>query len=139
MENYKLEFEVRNNEIDIQGVVNNSNYYIYLSHARHKYAKEVGISFSEMAEKKQFLFLIESKIEFKKPLRSEDKFYVSCRLVPEGAYKFAFEQEIRKIDDDILIAKAYNVCVCLDGNNRNRPYLPENIKKNFPILENEAN
>lgn len=135
MQNYRIEFEVRDNEIDIQGVVNNSNYYIYLAHARHKYAKDIGISFSKMAEEMQFLFLLESKIEFKKSLRSEDKFYVTCRLVPEGARKFAFEQEIRKIEDNLLIAKSYNVCACIDGNNRNRPYLPECIKNNFSMSE----
>lgn len=135
MENYKIEFEVRDNEIDIQGVVNNSNYYVYLAHARHKYAKEIGISFSKMAEEKQFLFLIESRIEFKKALRSEDKFYVTCKLVPEGTNKFAFEQEIRKLDDGLLIAKAYNICVCIDGNNRNRPYLPDSVKRNIFVPE----
>lgn len=136
MEVYKVEFEVRDNEIDIQGVVNNSNYFIYLAHARHKYAKQIGISFSKMAEEKQFLFLIESRIEFKKPLRSEDKFYVTCKLIPESTYKFAFEQEIRTIADNVLIAKSHNICVCIDGNNRNRPYIPESIRMYLAPPEN---
>ena len=128
---YQLEFEVRDNEIDIQGVVNNSNYLIYLAHARHQYVKQLGVSFSKWSEDKQYLFLVKTEIEFKKPLRSEDKFYVTCKLVPEGKVRFAFIQEIIKLPDNLLIAKAHNTCVCIDGNNRNRPYLPEIIKNNF--------
>lgn len=131
MEIFKLAFEVRDNEIDIQGVVNNANYPIYFAHARHQYAKQLGISFSQMAEEKQFLFLIESNIKFKKPLQSEDKFYVTCKLIPESTHRFAFEQEIIRLPDEILIAKAHNICVCIDGKNRNRPYIPEAIQQHF--------
>lgn len=134
---YKLEFEVRDNELDIQGIVNNANYFIYFAHARHKFAKEIGISFSKMSEEKQYLLLASTTMEFKKSLRAEDQFYVTCKLVPEGTLRFAFEQEIRKISDDTLIAKSHNVVVCIDGNNRNRPYLPELIKNNFDTLPTE--
>jgi len=135
VETYKIEFEVRDNEIDMQGVVNNANYFIYLAHTRHKFLKEIGISFSEMSNNKQYLFLASSTIEFKKPLKAEYKFYVTCKLIPEGSIRFAFEQEIKKIDDDVLIAKSYNIGVCVDGNNRNRPYIPEIIKNLFPTSE----
>lgn len=135
---YKLEFEVRDNEIDIQGVVNNANYAIYYAHTRHKYAKEMGLSFSEMAEEKQYLYLIESHQIFKKPLKSQDQFYVTCKLVPVSECRFAFEQEIRRLPDEILIAKSHNICVCIDGNNRNRPYIPEIIKNTFDVIDDRG-
>jgi acyl-CoA thioester hydrolase len=131
METYRLDFEVRDNELDIQGIVNNANYFIYFAHARHKFIKEIGISFAKMAQEKQLLVLVSSNVEFKRPLKAEDKFYVTCKLVPEGTLRFAFQQEIRKVDDDILIATSLNIAACLDGNNRNRPYLPEIIKTHF--------
>lgn len=135
MELYKLNFEVRDNELDIQGIVNNANYSIYFAHARHKFIKEIGISFAKMAEEKQLLVLVSTHVEFKRPLKAEDTFYVTCKLVPEGTLRFAFEQEIRKIEDDTLMAKSFNIAACLDGNNRNRPYLPEIIKKYFPMAD----
>lgn len=126
---YKLEFEVRDSEVDEQGVVNNANYFIYFAHTRHKFIKEMGISFSEMSANKQYLYLISSTIEFKKPLKAEDTFYVTCKLLPTGNVRFTCEQEVRRLVDDVLIAKSFNVCVCVDGNNRNRPYVPEPIQK----------
>jgi acyl-CoA thioester hydrolase len=129
VEIFKTHFEVRDNEIDAQGVVNNANYSIYYAHARHKYLHELGVSFAQMAEENQNLFLISSSIEFKKPLRAEDKFYVTCKLVPhESSLRFVFEQEIRK-PDETLISRALNVGVCLNGNNKNRPYVPVIFQK----------
>ena len=56
---YKIEFEVRDNEVDIQGVVNNANYYIYMAHSRHKFLQDVlKVDFIEMAKANFNLFLI---------------------------------------------------------------------------------
>lgn len=124
---FKEFFEVRDNEIDIQGVVNNSNYLIYMAHARHKFLDEIGIDFSEMAKKNQLLFLTSSNIEFKKPLKPKDKFYVTCTILPTSKIKIFIEQEIRLTNTDELVAKAVNTAACINGNN-NRPYLPEEMK-----------
>lgn len=124
---FYIDFEVRDNEVDIQGVVNNANYFIYMAHTRHKFLDHFGINFAEMASKNQNLFLLSCNIEFKKPLKANDIFYVTCKLIPEGKIKFAFEQEIRLKNSDTLISKAVNVGVCMNGNT-NRPYIPEKIQ-----------
>lgn len=127
---HKIQFEVRDSELDAQGVVNNANYFIYMEHARHKFGKEMGIDVVEMAKKQQNFFLISTNIQFKHPLKSGDSFYVESELVREGKIKIAFKQTIRK-EDGTLIATGYNVCVCIDENNRRRPYIPEIIAQQF--------
>jgi len=37
----ELEFEVRDYECDLQGVVNNANFQHYLEHARHKWLESM--------------------------------------------------------------------------------------------------
>jgi acyl-CoA thioester hydrolase len=131
---YKIELEVRDNEIDIQGVVNNANYFIYMAHARHKFLKEIlNIDFIEMAKMNLNLFLISSNIEFKKPLLPNDKFYVSCKLYLQGKIRFVFEQEIRLVSNNSLIATGLNVGVCMDSN-KNRPFIPDSITKYISSL-----
>ena len=131
---HRIELEVRDNEIDIQGVVNNANYFIYMAHSRHKFLEdELKINFIEMAKAKMNLFLINSHIEFKKPLLPNDKFYVTCKLVPEGKIRFAFEQEIRLVSSDVLIAKGINIGVCMDENKK-RPCVPEAIGRYLDSL-----
>jgi acyl-CoA thioester hydrolase len=119
-------FEVRDNELDAQGVVNNANYFVYMAHARHKYIALLGLNFDEMARRGQNCFLISSTIEFKQPLRSGNKFYIISKLMPEGKIKFAFKQQIFR-EDKMLIAEGYNICVCIDETNRRRPYIPQKI------------
>ena len=48
MENYvfKLEFEVRDYECDLSGIVNNAVYQNYLEHTRHAFLKSRGIDFA---------------------------------------------------------------------------------------------
>ena len=41
-----LEMDVRDYELDTQGVVNNSVYQNYLEHARHQFLKVMGINFN---------------------------------------------------------------------------------------------
>ncbi|MBP9777766.1 MAG: acyl-CoA thioesterase [Rickettsiaceae bacterium] len=120
-------FEVRNSELDIQGVVNNSYYFTYMEHARHKIGNAIGINFVEMAQNNQNIFLISSHINFKCPLKSGDKFFVETIIVPEGKIRFAFEQVIKK-NDGTIIAIGHNVCVCIDENNKRKPYIPEQIE-----------
>lgn len=119
-------FEVRDNELDAQGVVNNANYFIYMAHARHKFAESINLNFVEMAKKNQNLFLINSNIEFKYSLKTGDKFLVETTLIPEGKVRFAFKQIIKKIDGTV-VAKGFNICACIDENNRRRPYIPSEI------------
>lgn len=131
---YKIEFEVRDNEIDLQGVVNNANYFVYLQHTRHKYLSEVlNIDYIEMTKQNIHLFLVSSNIEFKKSLMPKDKFYVTCKLIPKSKIRFIFEQEIKLIEDNTLIAKAQNVGVCIDGN-KNKPFVPESIKALLKLI-----
>lgn len=120
---HNVDFEVRDSELDAQGVVNNSYYFVYMAHARHKYIAQLGIDFIEMAKQGQNLFLIASNLEYKQPLRSGEKFTVKSELVEEGKIKFAFKQTIIK-ENGTIIATGYNICVCIDENNRRRPYLP---------------
>ena len=132
---HKVEFEVRDSEIDIQGVVNNANYFVYMEHARHKFIKKfLKIDFIEMAKRNQNLFLISAKIDFKKSLLSGDKFYITSKLTPAGRIRFVFDKEVRLSGDDSLIAKGHNIVVCMDGN-KNRPYVPQAIKEYFILLK----
>jgi acyl-CoA thioester hydrolase len=50
MENYsfKFEFEVRDYECDLSGIVNNAVYQNYLEHTRHVYLKSSGLDFAAL-------------------------------------------------------------------------------------------
>lgn len=123
---FSVDFEVRDNELDAQAVVNNANYFIYMAHARHKFIQNIGIDFVEMSKRGKKLLLISSNIEFKQSLMNNDCFRVESKIKMEGKIKFAFEQKIIK-EDGALIATGYNICVAIDENNKKRPFVPSEI------------
>ena len=47
---FELEFEVRDYECDLQGMVNNAVYLNYLEHTRHQYLRSRDIDFAALHE-----------------------------------------------------------------------------------------
>jgi len=45
-----MEFEVRDYECDVQGIVNNTVYLHYMEHSRHSYFKSIGVNYAELAQ-----------------------------------------------------------------------------------------
>ncbi|MCP4179118.1 MAG: acyl-CoA thioesterase [bacterium] len=97
---YDHEDEVRDNETDLQGIVNNSNYFIYMAHTRHKHIKALGIDFADFHNRGYDLVVSEANIKYRTPLVAGDKYLVTSKVVPAGKIRLIFEQEvIRKSDN----------------------------------------
>lgn len=121
---FRLEFTVRDYECDLQGVVNNANYQHYLEHARHEYLLSKGISFAELHNEGIDLVVTRVEIDYKYPLRSRDRFYVTVETARQGNVRLIFLQEIFRIPDGKLIAKAQ---VTGAATRHGRPVSPEKI------------
>lgn len=121
---FELELNVRDYEVDLQGIVNNAVYQHYLEHARHEFLISRNIDFSAMHKQGNDLIVTRIEIDYKYPLKSRDKFKVTLRVKKEGPLKVIFEQTIVRLPDRKMIVEARVTGVCLkDG----RPVRPENI------------
>jgi len=121
---FELELNVRDYEVDLQGIVNNAVYQHYLEHARHEFLISRNIDFSAMHKQGNDLIVARIEIDYKYPLKSRDKFKVTLRVKKEGPLKVIFEQTIVRLPDRKMIVEARVTGVCLkDG----RPVRPENI------------
>jgi acyl-CoA thioester hydrolase len=131
---YACEFEVRDNEIDVQGVVNNTNYFIYMMHARHKHLKSLGIDFEAMHHDGYNLFLVHADVSFKASLVSGDEFIVTSRLKSNGKIRLLFEQEVIRKRDGKIMVSAVNTGVCISIAT-GKPVVPEVFKQFFLAQE----
>ncbi|HBC79136.1 MAG TPA: acyl-CoA thioesterase [Bacteroidales bacterium] len=103
---HNTEFNVRDYECDIQGVVNNANYQHYLEHARHEFLISQGISFAQLHDEGTDLIVTKVEIEYKYPLRSRDRFIVRTNIQREGNIRLVFLQDIYRAEDMKLIVRA---------------------------------
>lgn len=131
MDQYQFEIEmaVRDYELDVQGIVNNSVYQNYLEHARHECIKSMGIDFKAYADKGINFVVIRVELDYKYSLTSGDKFRVGVRMEMESPVKFAFYQDIYRLPDNRLILKGKIIGTAL--NSRGRPEIPDEVKNAF--------
>lgn len=123
--------EVRDYELDAEGIVNNANYLHYLEHTRHGFCVENGISFAQMQENGVIPVLNRVEIDYKTPLRSGDRF-VSKLWVERKGVRFVFHQDLFKTDTGESVVSAVVSCVCLsDGKLDRGDMLAEVFKKHL--------
>ncbi len=127
---FSLEFEVRDYECDLQGIVNNAVYQNYLEHTRHRFLKTIGIDFAEFTRRNIHLVVTRAELDYKHPLKSGERFRVSLNLERHSRLRFVFVQNIHRQPDNKLIVKARFIATAL--NERGKPFLP-------PVLERALN
>ena len=121
---FELEFIVRDYELDLQGIVNNSVYQNYLEHARHEYLITKNIDFAKLHQEGKDLIVSSIEINYKSPLKSRDRFIVTIRVYRDGHLRLVFEQFIYRLPDKKLVVSAKVTGVCLMNG---RPVKPESI------------
>ena len=103
---FELEFEVRDYECDLQGIVNNAVYLNYLEHTRHRHLKSLGIDFAALHERGCDLVVTRSEIDYERPLRSGDRFVVRSRMRRQRRIRFLFEQEVVRLPGQERVLQA---------------------------------
>ena len=108
---FSTEIEVRDYELDCEGVVNNANYLHYLEHTRHLFCQWAGFSFKQMQEQGIAPMLNRIEVDYKVPLRSGDVM-VSKLWVEMQGVRFVFHQDIFNKATGTQAIKAVVSCVC---------------------------
>ena len=112
---FETTMEVRDYECDIEGIVNNANYLHYAEHTRHLFLRSLGVSFAELHAQGQDAVVARMKLDFKTPLRCDDRFVSRLALEKDGV-KYIFHQAIYRESDMALCFKGDITLVCLvDG------------------------
>ena len=91
---YQLDFKVRDYELDVQGIVNNSVYQNYLEHTRHEFLLANNISFAELSKEGIDAVVARVEIAYKNSLRSGDEFVCKLNVAKEGPKYDYFEHNI---------------------------------------------
>ena len=130
-----LEMEVRDYEIDLQGIVNNANYMHYLEHARHKFLLSLNIDFEELHKKGTDLIVVRAELDYRLPLKSDDRFIIKTRLYAKGNIRVLFDQQIFKLPgmEKVLDAKITGASI-----RNGKPCMPVEILDVLSLLEKQT-
>ena len=117
-------FQVRDYELDMQGVVNNSVYGNYFEHARHEFLLSKNVNFAALANEGIHLVVTRIEIDYKKSLTSGSHFVVQTTATKASKIKFQFEQSI--VDaNNTLFAKALVTGVAVNASSGRPMALPD--------------
>jgi len=114
---FTLEIEVRDYELDSEGIVNNAVYLHYLEHTRHAFVKQEGIPFGSLTSEGLVPVVRRMTIDYHTPLRSGDVMLSRLWIEREGA-RFIFYQDIFKKHSGELVVSAAVTIVCMERNGR---------------------
>ena len=126
---HSIEFQVRDYECDMQGVVNNGVYQNYLEHARHEYLQSRGINFAEIAKAGINLMVIRAELDYRSSLVSGDRFVVRSLVRQTSRVKFEFQQDIFRLPDETLMLAARVTGTSVKANGR--PFVPDFLGQLF--------
>lgn len=116
---FELMMQVRDYEVDSQGIVNNANYLHYMEHTRHKFCQQAGTSFRDMQKRGIDPVLRHVDIEYVRPLVFSEYMRSCLNFRREGA-RFIFEQDIYNHPAGELVTRAKVTVVCLENGRLSR-------------------
>lgn len=98
--------KVRDYECDVQGHVNNANYQHYFEVARHEFLESVGLNFYQLHLQGIDAVVAKVEIRYKSPLIGMDEFNCTVSRLEKVGVKYIFHQEIIRLRDNAVCAKA---------------------------------
>lgn len=131
MTTFEKEFEVRDYELDLQGIVNNAVYNNYFEHTRHCFLKTNELDFAELHKKGIDAVVVKMETSYKAPLKSGDFFVCNLKVATEGRLKLIFNQQILRKKDNKLMTESRVTVACIK---HNRPIEPLEIKAKLGLI-----
>lgn len=105
--------KVRFEEVDAIGIVWHGRYASYLEDGRVAFGDKYDLSYISMKREKFLAPIVQMHIDYHSPLRYDDEFSISARLVWSDAVKLNFEYIIEK-SNGMIAATGYTVQLLTD-------------------------
>lgn len=139
MDNFKhiSSLQIRFNDIDVMGHVNNAVYLTFFELGRMTYFNEV---FKNSIDwKKEGIILAKAEVDFRIPLRLEDKSLIKVKCSRIGNKSFDFSYQVVKNNAGIeeICATGITVMVCYNYETQKPVPVPAKWIETFRNFEND--
>ncbi len=123
----EINVRVRYQETDQMGIVYYSNYFVYFEMGRIEFLRSFGISYAEIEKENVFLAVAEAHCKYRAPAMFDDLLVIKTCLSKMKLARIEFRYEIRRVNEENLIAEGSTLLACL-GINKKPMAIPEKIR-----------
>jgi acyl-CoA thioester hydrolase len=117
---------VRYAETDQAGIVYHSNYLIWFEVGRVELCRDHGFNYRDMErEADAIMSVTEARVTYRKPARYDDELLVRTRLAEMRSRALRFVYEVRRIEDDELLAEGETAHIVISRAGRARSIPPK--------------
>ena len=103
------EIEVRFSEVDSMNVVWHGSYALYFEDAREAFGAKYGLEYLTIADNGYYAPLVELTFKYRQPIVYGMKCRIDIFYVPTETAKIVFDYEIRRSEDNALMATGHSV------------------------------
>jgi acyl-CoA thioester hydrolase len=122
---------VRYAETDQMGVVYHSNHFVWFEVGRVELLRQLGFSYGGMETvDERFMAVAEAKCRYRAPVRYDEEVLIRTKLLNVRDSVIHFGYELRRSEDDTLLAEGETTHIVTDGNMK-IAVLPEKYLKAF--------
>lgn len=100
-------------ETDAQGIVHNSNYFVWFEVARVEYLERYAGGYQRLRDLGLEALVLEAHIRYVQPARFDDRLQVRARCVDVKGARFRYEYAIER--DGVLIADGWTAHATVDA------------------------
>ncbi|MEE9276608.1 MAG: thioesterase family protein [bacterium] len=111
---YKSEFRVRFGETDLQGVLFNGNYLLYVDTTQMDYLRRIGVTYSDMRAQGHDILIVDARVQFRSPARYDEVIEVYARIYEIGNSSIKMDFEMAEKESGRLVANAQTVYVIVE-------------------------
>jgi acyl-CoA thioester hydrolase len=132
----RLPIQIRFNDVDMLGHVNNSVYFNYFDLGRVAYFRQVFGSDLDYREKG--LIIASTKTDFFKQISLDDKIEVVTCVVRIGNKSFDLLQQVRDVETEEVKCESHTVMVCFNFMINQSIPMPEKWRSDIEIFQEET-
>ena len=122
---FAAEIRVRFAETDAQGVVHNSNYFVWFEVARVEFLERFAGGYQRLRDLGIESFVLESHARFIAPAVFDDRLLVHTRCLDVRGARFRFEYAIERADE--VIAEGWTAHATVDAGTLRPTRIPDSL------------
>ena len=135
---HTTQHQVRNYEIDWQGIVHNANYLLFFELGRIEYLKHLGIPVNMNSIRHESrVVLVRNELDYASSAKFDDLLTIHTRVSFIKNTSFGFEGMIEDESTGLLVAKNLAIHVWLDGGEGRPMPVPESFRKVVMAFEGD--